>query len=115
MARFNLGALIDLGLDANRPLLESHPDVAQACVVPVDDDVRGQMPVAFIVPAGDAMPTEETLKAHAIAAGPAYQHPRFVFTKSELPLTGTNKIDRRRLILEAQHSVARAGATRAKR
>ena len=30
-------------------MLERHPDVAQACVVPIDDEIKGQKPVAFIV------------------------------------------------------------------
>ena len=30
-------------------MLESHPDVIQACVVPVDDDIKGTKPVAFVV------------------------------------------------------------------
>ena len=30
-------------------VLERHPGVAQACVVPVDDEIRGQKPVAFVV------------------------------------------------------------------
>ncbi|MEO7010353.1 MAG: class I adenylate-forming enzyme family protein, partial [Caldimonas sp.] len=30
-------------------LLESHADIVQACVVPIDDDIKGQKPVAFCV------------------------------------------------------------------
>jgi acyl-CoA synthetase (AMP-forming)/AMP-acid ligase II len=38
--------------------------------------------------------TEDELKKFALANGPAYQHPRRVFLLRELPLAGTNKIDR---------------------
>ena len=31
-------------------MLERHPDVAQAAVVPIDDEIKGQKPVAFVVP-----------------------------------------------------------------
>ena len=31
-------------------MLERHPDIAQAAVVPVDDEIKGQKPVAFVVP-----------------------------------------------------------------
>ena len=30
-------------------MLERHPDIAQAAVVPVDDEIKGQKPVAFVV------------------------------------------------------------------
>ena len=30
-------------------MLERHPDVAQAAVVPVDDEIKGQKPVAFVI------------------------------------------------------------------
>ena len=30
-------------------MLERHPAVAQACVVPIDDAIKGQKPVAFII------------------------------------------------------------------
>ena len=35
------------------------------------------------------------VKAHALANAPAYAHPRRVFIVDELPLSGTNKIDRK--------------------
>ena len=31
-------------------MLERHPDVAQAVVVPVEDDIKGTKPVAFVIP-----------------------------------------------------------------
>ena len=30
-------------------MLERHPDIAQACVVPIADEIKGQKPVAFVV------------------------------------------------------------------
>ena len=56
-------------------LLESHPAIKQACVVPVDDEVRGAMPVAFVVAADGMALDTDTVKQHALAGGPAYQHP----------------------------------------
>jgi acyl-coenzyme A synthetase/AMP-(fatty) acid ligase len=38
--------------------------------------------------------TEDAVKAYALNNGPAYAHPRRVFILTEIPLTGTNKIDR---------------------
>jgi acyl-CoA synthetase (AMP-forming)/AMP-acid ligase II len=78
-------------------LLARHPAVHQALVLPFDHDLKGQVPYAFVVPRGGAKITEEELKQFALANGPAYQHPRRVFFLKELPLAGTNKIDRERL------------------
>ena len=74
--------------------LERHPDVLQAAVLPVDHELKGQVPVAFVVARPGAGLTEQGVKEWALAHGPAYQHPRRVFLVPELPLAGTNKIDR---------------------
>jgi acyl-CoA synthetase (AMP-forming)/AMP-acid ligase II len=74
--------------------LERHPDVLQAAVLPVDHELKGQVPVAFVVARPGAGLTAQDVKAWALAHGPAYQHPRWVFLVPELPLAGTNKIDR---------------------
>ena len=78
-------------------LLQRHPAVHQALVMPFDHELKGQVPYAFVVPRDGAKMTEEELKQFALANGPAYQHPRRVFFLKELPLSGTNKIDRERL------------------
>ena len=75
-------------------MLERHPDIAQACVVPVEDDIKGQKPVAFLVTKPGAALSEETVKQYALAHAPAYQHPRFVWFLDRLPLSSTNKVDR---------------------
>jgi len=74
--------------------LERHPDILQAAVLPVDHVLKGQVPVAFVVARPGTGLTEEAVKGWALAHGPAYQHPRRVFLVPELPLAGTNKIDR---------------------
>ena len=82
-------------------LLEQHPAIKQACVVPVDDEVRGAMPVAFVVAAGGQSIEPDAVKQHAIAWGPAYQHPRHIWVLDDLPLASTNKLDRKTLAAEA--------------
>lgn len=83
-------------------MLMRHPAIAEACVVPVTDAIKGHKPVAFVVPKPGAAVTEDEVKAFALANGPAYQHPRRVFIDAELPLASTNKIDRRALTERAR-------------
>jgi long-chain acyl-CoA synthetase len=75
-------------------MLERHPDVAQAAVVPVDDAIKGQKPVAFVVSKRGQRPSADEIKRFALANAPAYAHPRFVWFLDELPLASTNKVDR---------------------
>ncbi|MBV9969617.1 MAG: acyl--CoA ligase, partial [Xanthobacteraceae bacterium] len=77
-------------------MLERHPAVAQASVVPIEDEIKGTKPVAFIITkrAVDA----DDIKRFALANAPAYQHPRFVWFVDRLPLSTTNKIDRAALV-----------------
>jgi len=95
-------------------MLERHPGVAQACVVPIDDDIKGQKPVAFIIAKGGSPVDAEEIKRFALANAPAYQHPRFVWFVDRLPLSTTNKIDRAALkqVAAAHLAETRAGATR---
>jgi acyl-coenzyme A synthetase/AMP-(fatty) acid ligase len=78
-------------------MLESHPDVIQACVVPVDDDIKGTKPVAFVVKREGSDLNEAKLKTFALANAPAYQHPRSIWFVDSLPLASTNKLDRKAL------------------
>jgi long-chain acyl-CoA synthetase len=87
-------------------MLERHPDIAQACVVPIDDDIKGQKPVAFVIRKAGRTLTEDEVKRFALANAPAYQHPRFVWFVDELPLASTNKIDRAALHRLAEERVA---------
>ena len=91
-------------------LLESHPAVRQAAVVPVEDEIKGQKPAAFVIRRPGAEVSAEAIKAHALANGPAYQHPRWIWFVDALPLATTNKIDRGALIAQAKQRVAEGGA-----
>ena len=75
-------------------MLESHPDIRQAAVVPVPDEIKGEKPFAFVVARAGRTLTEDDVKQYALAKAPAYQHPRRVVFVEELPMAGTNKIDR---------------------
>ncbi|HEY7664725.1 MAG TPA: class I adenylate-forming enzyme family protein [Xanthobacteraceae bacterium] len=87
-------------------MLERHPGVAQAAVVPLDDDIKGQKPVAFVVRKLGLSPSAGDIKRFALANAPAYAHPRFVWFVDELPLAATNKLDRSALRRLAQERAA---------
>ncbi len=76
-------------------MLEKHPGIDQAAVLPVPDELKGHKPVAFVVRRKDAQLDEQAVKTYALANAPPYQHPRRVFFVDEMPLAGTNKIDKR--------------------
>jgi len=93
-------------------LLERHPQVREACVLPLPDDERGQVPVAFIVPQPGAELSYAEIKRHALEHGPAYQHPRRVAFVPQLPWAGTNKIDRAALLASARDKETSAAWSR---
>jgi acyl-CoA synthetase (AMP-forming)/AMP-acid ligase II len=104
---FNCGGENVYPSDVER-MLERHADVSQAAVVPIDDEVKGQKPVAFITLKVGRHPSEDDIKQFALANGPAYQHPRFVWFVDKLPLSSTNKIDRDALHRLAKHYQSRS-------
>src|SRR5580658_3008544 len=88
-------------------MLERHPDIAQAAVVPIDDDIKGQKPVAFVIKKPGRALDGDAVKRFALANAPAYQHPRFVWFVDELPLASTNKLDRAALHAIAEERMAK--------
>ncbi len=63
-------------------------------MIAVPHEIKGEVPVAFVVIKDGADIDEAALKSHALANGPAYAHPRRVFFLEQLPLSATNKIDK---------------------
>ncbi len=81
-------------------MLERHPAVLQAAVVPVPDEIKGEIPIAFVVLKDRSLPLEE-LKRFALESGPAYSHPRAFVVVDELPVATTHKLDKRPLKAQA--------------
>ncbi len=92
-------------------MLERHPDITQACVVPIPDEIKYEKPFAFVVTRNGRPLTEDAVKQYALAHAPAFQHPRHVVFMPELPLASTGKVDRvalRRLALQHLHMETKA-------
>jgi long-chain acyl-CoA synthetase len=88
-------------------MLERHPGIAQAAVVPIDDEIKWQKPVAFVIRKPGHALSEDDVKQYALQHAPAYQHPRFVWFVDDLPLASTNKLDRTALTRMAQERMAK--------
>lgn len=88
-------------------MLEKHEGIAQVCVVPIEDDIKGTKPVVFVVPRDGHVLTENDIKSYALAHAPAYQHPRSVWFLDKLPLSSTNKLDRAALKQMAAERIAK--------
>jgi acyl-CoA synthetase (AMP-forming)/AMP-acid ligase II len=83
-------------------VLEKHPEVEQAIVVAVPDEVKQSLPFAFVVRTQGSSLSEGALKTWFIERAPAFMHPRGVSFLSEAPLGQTNKIDRASLSARAR-------------
>ncbi|WP_413733498.1 class I adenylate-forming enzyme family protein [Sodalis sp. RH21] len=91
-------------------LIEQHPAVQQACVVPVADEIKGTKPVAWVILRPGQQVGVDELKAFTLRHGAPYLHPRHIWLVDGFPLAGTNKVDRRALQLEAERRVNQPGA-----
>ena len=88
-------------------MLERNTSIEQACVVPIPDEIKGFKPIAFVVKVPGVSIEEQSIKEYSLANAPAYQHPRTVFFVDSLPLTGTNKVDRKKLTQLAENRLSR--------
>jgi acyl-CoA synthetase (AMP-forming)/AMP-acid ligase II len=77
-------------------VLLSHPAVADAAVVPREDEEAGQVPKAFVVLKGDASP--EALMAYVAQRVAPYKRLRFLEVTDVIPKSPSGKILRRVLV-----------------
>ena len=84
-------------------LLFEHDAIADAAVVGIPDDRRGEIPVAFVVPTPDAEVTPEEIKQYCLDNLAEYKHPREVEFVDELPRTTTGKVQKFKIREEEKH------------
>jgi acetyl-CoA synthetase len=78
-------------------VLVEHPDVAEAAVVGVPDELRGEVVEAFVVPRAGAAGSDDLateLQQHVKTRYAAHAYPRVVHFVDELPKTPSGKIQR---------------------
>jgi fatty-acyl-CoA synthase len=77
--------------------LTTHPDIAEASVIGIDDEQFGQRLAAFVVLNDGASVTPDLLKQHVRENLANYKVPRDITILDELPRSSTGKIVRREL------------------
>jgi len=75
-------------------IIEKHPDVHQVIVLGLPDEIKGTKPYAFVVKKYGSEVTEEEIQKFVLENAPAYQYPRRVWFIDEMPISGTNKINK---------------------
>jgi acyl-CoA synthetase (AMP-forming)/AMP-acid ligase II len=81
-------------------VLSEHDDVAQVAVVGMPDPVLGEIGYAFAVPATDASPALESLRAFCKTRLADYKAPDRLVVVDALPLTSVGKVDKQALARE---------------
>lgn len=83
-------------------ILLSHPDVELVGVVGVDDEKKGQAPVAYVKLCAGSKSTEKELLEWARQNMSPHNVPREIIIREELPLTATGKVNREELMKQKE-------------
>jgi long-chain acyl-CoA synthetase len=89
-------------------VLLDHPNVRDACVVAAPHELKGEVPVAFVVERETGMASEAAIRQFFLARGAAHAHPRRVYVLDALPLNAAGKPDRGALKRMARERAALA-------
>lgn len=75
-------------------VIEQHPAIALATVVPVPDDLYGEVGIAFALPESNITVTEEELATFCRKRLANYKVPKRILIEKELPMLPIGKIDK---------------------
>ncbi|UCE59389.1 MAG: AMP-binding protein [Phycisphaerales bacterium] len=78
-------------------VLESHPEVVQVGVIGMPDELRGEVPVAFVIPARGSTVTEQELRNFAKRSLAGFKVPKRIEIREDLPKGPTGKLLKRHL------------------
>jgi len=78
-------------------VLCNHPDIKQAVVIPIPDELIGNRIVAYVVPLISGKITEDGLLSYCFSQLPKYMMPETVEIRDALPMTSSGKIDRQKV------------------
>ena len=78
-------------------VLEQHEGVLQAAVIGIPDGVRGEAPIAFVLPKKEATIHEDELRNFARQRIAGFKTPKRVIVREDLPTGPTGKILKRKL------------------
>ncbi|KAL5228879.1 hypothetical protein ABZP36_017144 [Zizania latifolia] len=82
-------------------ILQSHPEIADAAVIPYPDEEAGQLPMAFIVRQAGSNLTEEQVKDYVAKHVAPYKKVRRVAFVTAIPKSPAGKILRREIVQQA--------------
>jgi long-chain acyl-CoA synthetase len=81
--------------------LAQHPKVKEVAVIGVKDDVRGEVPKAYVIPHEGATLDEKELRGFCRENLPNYKVPKYFDIVADLPRTPTGKVLKRMLSANA--------------
>ncbi|XVF43762.1 hypothetical protein PTKIN_Ptkin02bG0066200 [Pterospermum kingtungense] len=88
-------------------LLNSHPDIVEAAVVPFPDEEAGQVPVAFVVRQSGCNIDESKLKHFVAQQVSPYKRIRRVMFIDSLPKNASGKVLRKELVTKLSSSTSK--------
>jgi len=78
-------------------VLCNHPEIKNAVVIPIPDELIGNRLSALVVPFTPGKVTQEELFQYCIAQLPKYMVPEIIEFREALPTTSSGKVDRQKL------------------